>query len=75
MGFIMKQGLLFSLGLIGQIGFSVAIPLVAFALFGRWLDRQFHSGNDFFFAGIVIATILIYFILRKIIKEAINNFK
>ncbi len=70
----MKKSLIFSFSLIGQIGFSTAIPLVAFGLAGRYLDRQFNTAPYLFLAGIAIATVLIYFILRQIIKIATDNF-
>lgn len=71
----MKKYLLFSFNFIGKIGFSVAVPLVAFAFLGRYLDRHFNLGHPYFFlSGIVVATIIVYFILRKMIKDTIEEF-
>lgn len=70
----MKKSLLFSFGLIGQIGFATAIPLVVLGLLGRYLDSQFGTAPYLFLSGLAIATVLIYFTLRKIIKEAIEQF-
>lgn len=32
------------LGLVGSVGWMVALPAVGGALLGRWLDKQFASG-------------------------------
>jgi len=66
----MKKSLLFSLSFIGSIGFATALPLVIFALLGRYLDRILNSSPYLLLSGIVFATIIIFFILRKIVREA-----
>lgn len=71
----MKQSLFFAFSLVGQIGFATAIPLVLFGLGGRYLDNKFHTGPYLFLVGIIIATIMIYFILRKIVRDATENLK
>jgi ATP synthase protein I len=38
------QGVWFGLGMSGLIGWSVAVPTLAGALFGVWLDR-YHPGS------------------------------
>lgn len=65
----MKKSLLFSLCLFGEIGFSVSVPLVGLALLGRYLDRIFHTGPYLFIVGIAIATVIIYFFLKKVITK------
>jgi len=70
----MKKSLFFAFGMIGQIGFATAVPLVALGLTGRYLDRHFHTGPYLFLLGLAVATAAIYFILKKIVKEAINTF-
>lgn len=70
----MKKSLFFAFGMIGQIGFVTAIPLVALALLGRYLDRHFGTDPYLFLSGILVATIMIYFILKKIIKDTISTF-
>ncbi len=70
----MKNILLFSFSFIGKIGFSVAIPLVAFALLGRYIDNRLGTHPYFFMSGIIIATIIVYLILRKLIKDTIEQF-
>lgn len=71
----MKKSLLFSFSLIGTVGFATAIPLVAFGLFGRYLDRHFGTAPRLFLVCLAIATILIYFVLKQIVKDAIKNFE
>lgn len=70
----MKKSIIFSFSLIGQIGFSTAIPLVALGLLGRYLDRKFDTGPYLFLSGLAIATVSIYFILRRIVRKALNKF-
>ena len=70
----MKKTLLFSFGLIGQIGFSTAIPLVVLGLLGRYLDNKFHTSPYLFLLGLALATIAIYFILRDIVRRALKEF-
>ena len=71
----MKKSLIFSFSVIGQIGFATAIPLVLFSLLGRYLDRLFGTSPYLFLAGIVVATVLVYFILRQIVKQTIKAFE
>ena len=71
----MKKSLLFSLSLFGQIGFGVAIPLVALGLTGRYLDTKFNTGHVLVIVGIVLAVVITYFFLKKIVKEAIEAAK
>lgn len=71
----MKKSLIFALSLLGQIGFAVAIPLIALALTGRYFDKVFHTENKLFFLGIATATIIIFFYLRKIVKKASGNLR
>jgi len=70
----MKKSLLFSFGLIGQIGFATAIPLVVFGLLGRYLDTKFGTAPYLFLSGLGIATIIVYFTLRRLVKKAIEEF-
>jgi len=71
----MKKSLLFSFSLMGSIGFAVAIPLVSLALLGRYLDKAFDSSPKLFIAMIALSTVLVYFILKKIVKDATDKFK
>lgn len=71
----MKKSLLFSFGLIGTIGFATALPLVAFGLFGRYLDRNFGTSPFLFLIGLVIATVIVYFSVKQIVKDAVKNFE
>lgn len=70
----MKKILIFSFALIGQIGFSVAIPLLVLGLLGRYIDRIAGTSPYLFLSGIAVATIIIYFYLKNLVKESIKNF-
>lgn len=55
-----------------EMGYTIAIPIVLFALGGRWLDRKLDSSPLFLLVGIFFALITTgFFIYRKIRK--INN--
>ncbi|MBI3956861.1 MAG: AtpZ/AtpI family protein [Candidatus Kerfeldbacteria bacterium] len=46
-----------ALGYAWQFGYSIAIPLVVFALAGRWLDRRWSTEPWLLLAGILLAII------------------
>ena len=58
--------------LAGELGYTIAIPIVLLALLGRWADRQFESSPWLLLAGIVvsifISSALVYRKVSKIIK-------
>jgi len=71
----LKKSLIFSFSLIGQIGFATALPLVIFGLAGRYLDRMYGTKPIFLLIGFAVATVIVYFYLRKIVKESTEKFK
>lgn len=70
----MKKSLFFAFGLIGTIGFATAIPLVVLGLLGRYLDGRFGTAPYLFLLGLAIATVIVYFTLRQIVKRAMDSF-
>lgn len=60
-------------GLALQMGYLIAIPLVAFALLGRFIDSVFSSSPLFFLIGILTAivcsTILVYRKTTALLKD------
>lgn len=61
-----------ALSLAWELGYTIAVPIVAFALGGRWLDRKFETSPWLLLAGIFLSLIvsswLVYFKMAKIIK-------
>ncbi|MBU1180128.1 AtpZ/AtpI family protein [Patescibacteria group bacterium] len=53
-----KSGLWQALSLAGQLGYTIAIPLVALALIGRFLDKKYNSSPWFLLAGILVSLII-----------------
>jgi ATP synthase protein I len=47
------QGIWFGLGMMGLIGWSVAIPTLLGAMLGLWLDRRFPGGRSWTLALLV----------------------
>lgn len=62
-----------SLSLAWELGYMIAVPLVVFALGGRFLDKKINSAPWFLLAGIVFAMIIssisVYIKIVKIIGK------
>jgi len=71
----MKDNLFFAFGFIGKIGFATALPLVFFGLVGRFIDNRLGTSPKLFLAGLAIATVLVYFTIRHIVKKALKDFE
>jgi len=55
-----------ALSLAWELGYSIALPLVIFALAGRWLDRKLATSPWLFLLGIILAvSISSYLVYRK----------
>jgi ATP synthase protein I len=52
------QGIWFGLGMMGLIGWSVAIPTLLGAALGLWLDKQ-HSGKHSWTLALLVAGLVI----------------
>jgi len=65
--------LLFSFSFIGKIGFSTALPLVIFGILGRYFDKRLGTSPYLLLLGILLATVLVFFIVRNIVKNAIGE--
>lgn len=50
-----KGSVWFGLGMIGMVGWSVAVPTVAGALVGAWLDRRNPSGRHHWTLALLMA--------------------
>jgi len=53
-----KRPMLVALKIASELGFSIAIPLVAFALGGRWIDRHYGTSPWGLLGGVLISIIL-----------------
>lgn len=62
-----------ALSLAWQLGYSIAIPLVALALVGRILDKKFSTSPWFILTGIflslIVSTFAVYYKTVKILGE------
>jgi len=52
------QGVWFGLGMMGLIGWSVAIPTVLGAALGIWLDRRYPGGHSWTLALLVAGLVI-----------------
>lgn len=62
-----------SLKLAGELGYTIAIPLVVLGLLGRYMDRIFETSPLFLIIGIlfsiIVSSLAIYFKTVKILKQ------
>ena len=72
--YFVKTSLWFSFSLIGSVGIVTATPAVVFGLLGRYLDQRYHTSPKIFLVLIILALIISLFALRKIVKDAIEQF-
>lgn len=49
---------LFAVGLIGQLGFMIAVPIAVFALGGSMLDKKMQTSPLFLLGGVLLASII-----------------
>ncbi|MEO6453128.1 MAG: AtpZ/AtpI family protein [Ginsengibacter sp.] len=72
-----KNGVWFGLGMMGMIGWSVAVPSLLGAALGIWLDKthaqSFSWTLTFLFAGIITGSIIAWYWVSKEDKEMHNN--
>ncbi len=54
-----------------NLGFVIAIPIVAFALVGRYADKYFGSSPWFLLSGILISIFVTTFLVYRKIKKII----
>jgi hypothetical protein len=57
---------LLGLRIVGDFGATIAIPVVAFTLFGKWLDGKWGTGHFYLIVGFVAsAALTALLIVRK----------
>jgi F0F1-type ATP synthase assembly protein I len=64
-----NSGSFSALSLAWELGYLIAIPLIVFALAGRWLDKIFQSSPLFLLIGLFFALVVTtFFVYQKTIK-------
>ncbi|PIR66914.1 MAG: hypothetical protein COU51_01250 [Parcubacteria group bacterium CG10_big_fil_rev_8_21_14_0_10_36_14] len=53
-----NNGMWQALSLAGQLGYTIAVPLVILALIGRFFDRKYDSSPWFLLGGIFLSLII-----------------
>lgn len=56
-----------------ELGFLIAIPIVVFALLGRWLDRRFGTGAVFIIFGIIVALTSTGFLIARRLEALVKK--
>lgn len=52
-----------------EVGYTIAIPIVLFALLGRFLDRMFNSSPWLLLAGILVSILASSFLIYQKMKK------
>ena len=72
-----KNSVWFGLGLMGMVGWSVAVPALAGVALGLWLDKSYPQSFSWtltlLFAGIITGGIIAWYWLLKEDKEIHKN--
>jgi len=64
-----KENTWSALGLAWKLGYTIAIPLVLFALGGSLLDKKLETSPVFLLAGILVSiTITSWLVYKKVVK-------
>lgn len=50
-----RKALWQALNMAWELGYMIAVPLVIFALVGRWADGRFHTKPWLFLGGVILA--------------------
>lgn len=68
-----QSKILAALSIAFELGFAIALPIVLFLLFGRWLDSLFHTSPLFLIIGILlgvsVAIISVYLLVQVFLDE------
>lgn len=64
-----------ALGLAWELGYLIVVPLVLFALGGRFLDKKLGTSPWMLIAGMLVAIVITSVIVYKKVIIVINNIK
>ena len=56
-----------------ELGYSIAVPVVVFALTGRYLDKHFNTGHLLLFSGLALALITSFMMIAKKIRIILSR--
>ena len=72
-----KNGVWFGLGMMGMVGWSVAVPSLLGAALGRWLDNKYPQSFSWtltcLIAGLVTGSVIAWYWVAKQDKEMHND--
>ncbi|HWR00117.1 MAG TPA: AtpZ/AtpI family protein [Candidatus Methylomirabilis sp.] len=54
-----------ALGFVWELIVMIAVPTIALALAGRWVDQRFHTTPWVTLAGLLLALLICVFIVRR----------
>lgn len=59
----------FGIRTIGELGGIIAVPVVVFALAGKWLDTRYHTAPFLLIAGFILAALVSGFAVYRRANE------
>jgi F0F1-type ATP synthase assembly protein I len=62
-----------ALGLAWELGYMITVPLVLFALVGRWADGQFGTKPWLLLAGVILAMVSTSLLLVRKFQRLVND--
>ncbi|MBI2626387.1 MAG: AtpZ/AtpI family protein [Candidatus Nealsonbacteria bacterium] len=69
-----RQALYGAIGLAWELGYTITVPLVIFAILGRFLDKKYDASPIFLLSGIllsiVVSGLLVFRKTKKILDDA-----
>ena len=69
-----SKGFIRPLALAWELGYTIAIPIVALALGGRFLDKSFGTGPILLLVGIFVSILLTSFLVYRKTKKILSQF-
>ncbi|MFH0712795.1 MAG: AtpZ/AtpI family protein [Candidatus Jorgensenbacteria bacterium] len=69
-----EKSLFRPLALAWELGYTIAIPLVALALGGRFLDKSFDTSPIFLLIGIFVSIFISSFLIYRKTKKILSQF-
>lgn len=62
-----------ALGLAWELGYSIAVPLVLFALLGRWADQAWGTSPWGLLSGVLLSIVLTSFLLVRKFSQLVHD--
>lgn len=62
-----------AISLVGQVGYTICIPLLIFIGLGAFADDQFHTGPIFVLTGVILGILVSFYSLYQLLKPFLKK--